>query len=84
MKLREWLDLPHHVYARLEDGTRVRPTFDPRQVGTERLSSVQYLKCAVGGRVPVALGIDLPAIAAETALTPEQRRALEADLAPDR
>ena len=84
MKLREWLDLPQHVYARLEDGTRVRPTFDPRQVGTERVSSVQYLKFAVGGRVPVALGIDLPAIAAETALTPEQRRALEADLAPDR
>ena len=33
---------------------------------------------------PVALGIDLPAIAAETTLTPEQRRALDADLAPDR
>ena len=45
---------------------------------------MQYLKFPVGGRVPVALGIDLPAIAAETVLTPEQRRALEADLAPDR
>jgi hypothetical protein len=33
---------------------------------------------------PVALGIDPPAIAAETTLTPEQRRALDADLAPDR
>ena len=84
VKLREWLDLPRHVYARLEDGTRVRPAFDPRQVGTERVSSVQYLKFAVGGRVPVALGIDLPAIAAETVLTPAERRALEADLAPDR
>ena len=40
VKLREWLGLPHHVYARLEDGTRDRPTFDPRQVGTERVSSV--------------------------------------------
>jgi hypothetical protein len=62
----------------------VRPTFDPGQVGTERVSSVQYLKVPVGGRVPVALGIDLPAFAAETVLTPAQRRALEADLAPDR
>lgn len=84
VKLREWLDLPRHVYARLEDGMCVRPTFDPRQVGTERVSSVQYLKFPVGGRAPVAVGIDLPAIAAETALTSEQRRALEADLAADR
>ena len=84
VKLREWLGLPHHVYARLEDGTRVRPTFDPRQVGTERVSSVQYLKFPVGGRVPVAIGIDLPAIAADATLTAEQRRALDADLAGDR
>ncbi len=45
---------------------------------------MQYLKVPVGGRVPVALGSDLPAIAAETGLTPAQRRAREADLAPDR
>jgi hypothetical protein len=72
------------VYVRLEDRPRVRPTFDPRQVGTDRVSSVQHLKVPIGGRVPVALGIDLPVSAAETALTPEQRRALQADLAPDR
>jgi hypothetical protein len=84
IKLREWRDLPRHVYARLEDGTRVRPTFDPRQVGVERLSSVQYLKFDVGGRVPVAVGVDLPDLAGETTLTPEQRRALDGDLSPDR
>ena len=67
----EWLGLSLHVYARLEDGTRVRPAFDPRQVATERASLVQYLKFSVGGRGPVALGIDLPAIAAQTAVTPE-------------
>ncbi|HEX2501709.1 MAG TPA: DUF3501 family protein [Methylomirabilota bacterium] len=81
--LLEWLELPRHVYARLEDGARVRPTFDPRQVGTGRVSSVQYLKFPVEGRAPVTIGIDLPA-AAETALTPEQREALAADLAADR
>jgi hypothetical protein len=53
-------------------------------VGTERVSSVQYLRFPIGGRVPGALGIDLPAIAAETVLTPAERRALEAALAPDR
>jgi hypothetical protein len=84
VKLREWLELPRHVYARMADGARIRPTFDPRQVGAERVSSVQYLKFPLAGQVPVALGIDLPAAAAETALTPEQRRALGADLAADR
>jgi hypothetical protein len=56
-KLTEWLALPRHVYAELPDGTRVRATFDPRQVGDERLSSVQYLKLAVGTEAPVALGV---------------------------
>src|SRR5262249_26794310 len=81
VKLREWLALPRHVYARLEDGARVRATFDPRQLGEDRVSSVQYLKFAVAGRVPAAFGIDLPELGEETALTPEQRRALETDLA---
>ena len=84
VKLGAWLELPRHVYARFAAGTRVSPTFDARQVGTERVSPVQYLKFPLRGRVPVALGIDLPAIATETELTPEQHRALEADLASDR
>ncbi len=79
-KLREWLDLPPHLYVRLEDGTQAWARFDPRQVGTDRLSSVQYLKFDVGGRVPVAVGSALPALAAETALDAEQRAALGADL----
>jgi len=79
-KLRAWLDLPRHVYVVTEDGTRVRATFDPRQVGDERLSSVQYLKFGVGPRAPVAVGIDLPGLELETPLSTEQRAALQADL----
>jgi hypothetical protein len=82
-KLREWLGLMPCLYARLEDGTRVRPSFDPRQVGDDRLSSVQYLKFDVRGAVPVAVGADLPALTAETTLTEAQRRALREDLASD-
>lgn len=82
-KLREWLDLPRSLYVKLEDGTRVRPRFDPRQVGTDRLSSVQYLKFDVRGQTPVAVGSDLPQLQAETALDAEQRAALAADLASD-
>jgi hypothetical protein len=81
--LRAWLDLPAHLYLKLEDGTKVRARFDPRQVGTDRLSSVQYLKFDVGGRTPVAVGSDLPALTAETPLDAEQRAALAADLAGD-
>lgn len=79
-KLRAWRDLPQHVYVATEDGTRVRADFDPRQVGDERLSSVQYLKFRVGPRAPVAVGIDLPGLELHTVLSPEQRAALQTDL----
>jgi Protein of unknown function (DUF3501) len=82
-KLARWLALPRHLYAKLEDGTKVRARFDERQVGDTRVSSVQYLKFPVGGRVPAAIGCDLddPDVDAETPLSPAQRTALAADLA---
>jgi len=80
VKLREWLPLPGHVYVTLDDGTRVPARFDPAQIGEDRLSSVQYLKFPVGGRVPRALGVDLPGLALDTPLSPEQRAALAEDL----
>jgi hypothetical protein len=80
-RLREWYALPERVYAVLEDGRRIHPTFDEAQRGDGRLSSVQYLKFAVGGTAPVALGVDLPGLTQETRLTPEQRAALKEDLA---
>lgn len=80
-KLRSWLDLPQRIYARLEDGSLIRPSFDPRQVSDGRLSAVHYLKFATSGRVPVSLGCDLPGMAVETPLDPQQRQALAEDLA---
>ncbi len=82
-RLREWLALPRHLYLLTEDGEKVRPAFDPRQVGDDRLSSVQYLKFDVRGRTPVAAGSDLPQLTVEAALSREQRDALAADLASD-
>jgi hypothetical protein len=81
-KLRRWLKLVEHLYLRLPDGRKVRAAFDPRQVGDDRLSSVQYLRFDVKGMTPVAVGCDLPEVEAETPLSPEQRRALEDDLKP--
>jgi hypothetical protein len=78
--LRRWIDLLAHLYVKTEDGSRIRPRFDPRQVD-DRLSSVHYLKFDTGGRVPVAIGTDHPEVTAEAMLSGEQRAALAADLA---
>jgi hypothetical protein len=80
-KLTQWLDLPRHVYVRLEDDTRVYAQYDSSQVGEERLSAVQYLKFDTQSRIPVAVGSDLPGLTVETRLTEAQRRALGDDLA---
>ncbi len=80
VKLREWMELPEHLYALLEDGAKVRPTFDESQRGEGRLSSVQYLKFKVGKSAPVTLGVDLPGAEAEARLTDAQRQALAEDL----
>jgi hypothetical protein len=82
-KLRAWTGLPEALYVKLPDGGKVRARFDARQVGADRLSSVQYLKFDVRGAAPVAVGSDHPQLAAETPLDAEQRGALAADLASD-
>jgi len=78
-KLREWWKLPQEIYLLLEDETRVPATFDERQRGDGRLSSVQYLKFDTKGRIPVAAGVDGPSLRAETRLTEHQREALRSE-----
>jgi hypothetical protein len=78
-KLQEWLELPHMIYALLDDGTRIPATFDERQID-ERLSSVQYLKFDTKGKVPAALGVDMAGLSLQTSLTTDQREALREDL----
>ena len=80
LKLREWINLPEHIYAELPDGTKVNPSFDETQRGSTRLSSVQYLKFPVKGIVPLALGIDLPGCEGKVYLTGDQKAALQEDL----
>ena len=79
-KLIQWLDLPNHLYLSLEDGSRIRASFDERQIGDSRLSSVQYIKFNTGGKTPVAIGSDLPLLKAETTFTVVQQKALLEDL----
>jgi len=80
LKLREWLNLPEYLYATLADGTRLSFTFDRRQIGDEKVSSVQYLKLNTGGQVPLSLGCHHPKLSLEEPITPEQKAALTEDL----
>ena len=79
-KLSKWIDLPMHLYLSLEDKSRIRASFDEKQIGDARLSSVQYIKFNTGGKTPVAIGSDLQLFKAETALTTDQKKALSEDL----
>ncbi len=55
-------------------------TFDERQIGDGRLSSVQYIKFNTKGKIPSAIGSDHPLFIVETSLTFEQKKALSDDL----
>jgi hypothetical protein len=81
-KLTKWLALPKHLYVKRADGTKAHARYDERQVGDTRVSSVQYLKFEVGTKAPVAVGCDHPdpELKHETALSADQRAALQADL----
>ena len=79
-RLRAWLDLPEHLYVRVDDGRKIRPRYDPRQVGEDRISAVQFLKFPIGDARPVAVGCDHPELLGETPLSTAQQEALLADL----
>lgn len=83
VKLRKWLPLTKHLYLKLEDGTKIRATYDSRQVGEDRLSSVQYLKFDTKGKTPVAIGSDFSELNVEAKLNEAQFRALDQDLKSD-
>ena len=78
--LRKWLDLPRHIFLQLDNGDRAPATFDERQIGDDRLSSVQYLKFQCGTARPVGIGLDHPALEVSVELNDAQREALAADL----
>ena len=76
----KWHGLQERLYVSLADGTRVFASFDPAQVGDERISAVQYLRFQVAGRTPVGIGTDFDGLESHMALTPEQLAALTEDL----
>ena len=81
-KLRRWTGLLTSLSLETEAGERVKACWDERQVGEDRLSSVQYLRFDTRGQVPVAVVIELgdPDLDGRVAIPPEQREALASDL----
>lgn len=80
-KLAQWVGLPEKLYLKLEDGNRAFAQVDERQNEDEKISSVQFLKFNCGGKLPLAIGVEHPALSIETELSSVQREALAADLA---
>lgn len=78
--LARWTDLPDKLYITTQDGERCPAQFDPRQVGSDRVSAVQYLKFATGDRVPLKIGCSHPDYDIEVDLDPRQIAALLKDL----
>ncbi len=78
--LREWLTLPQHIFVELEGGARVPARFDERQVGKDRVSSVQFLKFNTDGKVPSAIVVDHPKLQVKALLNDAQKSALGQDL----
>jgi hypothetical protein len=81
LRLAEWRDLPRRIYVRLEEGSQGFARFDARQMDADKLSTVEFLTFACGGKTPVAVGTDFPPLAVEVRLTDGQRAALTEDLA---
>jgi hypothetical protein len=84
-QLHKLLGLENHVWMAVGDLPPARARFDTRQISTDRLSSVQYVKFPLTPeqracwRQGVRIRVDHPAYSVEQALTPEQLSELEKD-----
>lgn len=85
--LHDLLGLERHVWLAVADQPPSQARFDTRQISTDRISSVQYVKfsltpeqCVVWSQ-GARLVVDHPKYKGETALTAEQLRELGADFA---
>jgi len=88
--LRKLLGLHQHIWLHVGELPPVRGAFDMRQIGDEKLSSVQYLRfaltpehhevwAAAGNRGKIRIVVDHPAYPHEAVLTAKQAAALQED-----
>jgi hypothetical protein len=85
--LRDLLGLEDHVWFRAGEHTPVKARFDTRQIASDRISSVQYVKFELGEERArdvihrARLFVDHPRYQASTELDASQRAALAEDVA---
>lgn len=93
IKLRELVGLEKHLWVRINE-RREKGRFDTRQIATDRVSAVQFVRFPLGGLEPdefetlaaqdkIAIEIDHPKLAVTVALTGDIATALARDLADD-
>jgi hypothetical protein len=90
-RLRELLGLENHVWLEVAGHDPVAAEFDLRQMGEDRISSVHYIRFAVGAEraaairsgAALAVKIDHPHLSERAALSTAQSAALAEDLAAD-
>lgn len=78
--LTRWRELPFHLLMTFADGSESLALWDETQNTEAKLSSVQFLRFPVGGRIPSGLRVTLPGLAGEERFGPETAAALQADL----
>ena len=84
MRLRELLGLEKHVWLEVDGAGRAKARFDDRQISTDRISAVQYVKFPLTAEQAAGLGrgakivVDHPEYAAEAVLTGTQAAELAA------
>jgi hypothetical protein len=93
IKLRELVGLEKHLWVRINE-RREKGRFDTRQIATDRVSAVQFVRFPLGGLEPdefealatqgkIAIEIDHPKLAVTVALTGDIATALARDLGDD-
>ena len=87
VRLRELLGLENHVWIQVGNLPRAQARFDDRQISTDRISAVQYVKFSLtpeqAARFPegAKLVVDHPHYQAERVLSPLELAELSADIA---
>lgn len=80
IKLTAWFGLPEKIYLVSESGKKIYAQFDPKQMGDDRLSSVQYLRFTMDGQVANAIGVEHEKLSIESPLTDSQKEALSKEI----
>ena len=86
IRLRELLGLENHIWIQVADLPRTRARYDTRQIATDRISSVQYLKFPLSQDQArrwmdgAKFVVDHPACQIEQPLTQQELEELSGDL----